>query len=275
MSTSSSALLDDIFFIPTVPRYKELGGEMDDTIGDGLFELLTLNVENIAPETKIIEPPKPVRRSMRLSMDHSAKSAKETKTAKEEVPKVKAQPRPVRRSLMMLQLPKDQPKKEKENKEEVKEELPEVVTTKVEKVVPEIKPAKMEKQKLSKQLSQPVFPKAPPKVPKALPTPKVTTSSVFVNQKPAIVQPPMRFGNSTQRRSILPESQPSTPKRSSSSVFGSSKPTLVQPPMRFGNTTQRRSVMPESPNRPSASGISHAVRGIAVSRRTQLFDGKK
>ena len=43
--------------------------------------------------------------------------------------------------------------------------------------------------------------------------------------------------------------------------------------MRFGNSVQRRSLMPESPNRPSSS-VSHAVRGIAVSRRSE-YVGKK
>uniref|UniRef100_A0A915MRY5 Uncharacterized protein n=1 Tax=Meloidogyne javanica TaxID=6303 RepID=A0A915MRY5_MELJA len=64
MSSNSQNL--DEFYIPTVPRYKQLGvDEMNDTLGDGLFEMLTLNRENIEP-TKITnsKPSTPKRKSI-------------------------------------------------------------------------------------------------------------------------------------------------------------------------------------------------------------------
>ncbi|KAF7640461.1 hypothetical protein Mgra_00000282 [Meloidogyne graminicola] len=176
MTTSSTILIDDIFYIPTVPRYKDLGIEMDDTLGDFFFELLTINEENIAPESKFEEPAKPsVRPNKRFSIDRKP-SIKEVNEAKEEsVTKVKAQPRPVRRSLMR-QISKE-PTQDAEVNVDVGEELPTELS-----------------------LSQLSVPKPPLLTPKP-----AAATSIFSNVKPAFVQPPMRFGNTTQRRSVMPE----------------------------------------------------------------------
>uniref|UniRef100_A0A914KSM0 Uncharacterized protein n=1 Tax=Meloidogyne incognita TaxID=6306 RepID=A0A914KSM0_MELIC len=203
MSSNSQNL--DEFFIPTVPRYKQLGtDEMNDTLGDGLFEMLTLNRENIEPAktTKQLSKPSTPKRPSSSVFGSKPPNAVQ--------PPMRFGNSVQRRS-----------------------------------VLPDSKPS----------------------------TPK--PKSVF-GSKPVVVQPPMRFGNTAQRRSVMPESKPppATPKSisSSSSIFDT-KPKLVQPPMRFGNSVQRRSLMPESPNRPSSS-VSHAVRGIAVSRRSE-YVGKK
>jgi len=46
MSSNSQNL--DEFYIPTVPRYKQLGtDELNDTLGDGLFESLFFLIFNI------------------------------------------------------------------------------------------------------------------------------------------------------------------------------------------------------------------------------------
>ncbi|CAK5084233.1 unnamed protein product [Meloidogyne enterolobii] len=202
MSSNSQTL--DEFFIPTVPRYKQLGvDELNDTLGDGLFEILTLNRENI----------KPVEAAKTLSKPSTPKRSSSSVFGSK--PPIAAQP-PMRFGNSVQRRS----------------------------VLPDSKPS----------------------------TPK--PKSVF-GSKPVVVQPPMRFGNTAQRRSVMPESKPppTTPKPVSSSSIFDTKPKLVQPPMRFGNSVQRRSLMPESPNRPSSS-VSHAVRGIAVSRRSE-YVGKK
>ncbi|KAF7636468.1 hypothetical protein Mgra_00004056 [Meloidogyne graminicola] len=309
MSTSSNVLIDDVFYIPTVPRYKDFGAEMDDTLGDYFFELLTINGENIAPERKFEEAAKPsVRPNKRFSIDRKP-SIKEVNEAKEEsvtkvkaqprpvrrslmrqiskeptqdaevnvdvgeelptelkelIPKVKAQPRPVRRSIMVQQIPKEKGKEKLPEKNLTGTALPNELTQSVESVVSD--------KQTNKKNTTTRFTRSQLSVPKPpLLTPKpAAATSIFSNVKPAFVQPPMRFGNTTQRRSVMPEVQPPTPKRASL-VSINSKPTIVQPPMRFGNTSQRRSVVPESPSRGNAAGVSHAVRGIAISRRSQMF----
>uniref|UniRef100_A0A915NUP4 Uncharacterized protein n=1 Tax=Meloidogyne floridensis TaxID=298350 RepID=A0A915NUP4_9BILA len=188
----------DEFYIPTVPRYKQLGtDELNDTLGD----VLTLNRENIEPaKTTNSKPSTPKRPSSSVFGSKPPNAVQ---------PPMRFGNSVQRRS-----------------------------------VLPDSKPS----------------------------TPK--PKSVF-GSKPVVVQPPMRFGNTAQRRSVMPETKPppTTPKPSSSSSIFDTKPKLVQPPMRFGNSVQRRSLMPESPNRPSSS-VSHAVRGIAVSRRSE-YVGKK